>query len=113
MWHNRRVSGSILQTLITVCALLSVAVFVAAFKFALREVLHSRSYPFEPEIPPARLHALSMRSSNQWHRGVGKQTIVRHLQIVQAGFVAIGITSVFIMFICMAGVVGMMILGAW
>ena len=102
-----------MQTLITVCALLSVAVFVAAFKFALREALDSRSYPFEPEIPRARLHAMGRRPGNEWHRGAGKQTIVRHLQIVQAGFVAVGITSVFIMFICMTGVVGMMLIGAW
>jgi hypothetical protein len=34
------------------------------------------------------------------------------VQVVQAGLVAVGITSVFIMFVCMAGMLFFMLLGS-
>ena len=113
MWHNAEVSSSILQTLLTTCALLAGAVFVTAFKIALREACRNRTHSFEPELPRAELYQLGNRPGNQWHRGAGKQQLVRRLQFVQAGFVAVGVTSIFVMFLCMTGVVALMVVGSW
>ena len=111
--HNRGVSASLLQTLLTTCALLAGAVFVASFKLALKEVNRNRCHPFEPELPRAQLHELGKHPDNPWHRGAKKYRFIRFFQLMQAGFVAIGITSIFVMFLCMAGIVSLMVLGTW
>lgn len=106
-------SASLLQTVLTTCALLAGVVFVASFKLALKEVHRNRSHPFEPELPRAELYELGKHPDNPWHQGARKYRCLRFFQLVQAGFVAIGITSIFVMFLCMAGVVSLMILGTW
>ena len=111
--NNRGVSWSILQTLFTTCALLAGVVFIAAFKFALRETTKTRVHSFEPEIPRAELHGVGRQPGNQWHRGAGKQKLIGQLQVAQAALVAIGITSIFVMFLCMTGIVTLMLFGTW
>ncbi len=86
----------------------AIAVFVAAFRFALRECAESRDLgPFRPDLPRAAIHP--QVSGDRWLRGAGRQRAIASVRLLQAGFVAIGITSVFVMAACMAGIVGLMI----
>lgn len=105
-------SAFTLETLAAFSLLVSASVFVAAFKFALREADRTSAHPFGPELPRAELHGVGMRSRNRWHHGASRQKLIRRVQVAQAVLVAIGITSVFIMFLCMAGIIGVMIVGS-
>ena len=87
----------------------AIGVFVAAFRFALRECAEARELACQPDIPRA---AINIRSrASRWQAGLQRQRVLRGMTFVQAGFVAAGITSVFIMSLCMAGIVGLMIFG--
>lgn len=92
----------LLEPLLTIAGLLSVSVFVLAFKFAANEVCTGRGY--EPVLPRAALCNIGGTTGQRWLRGASKQRIIRHIPRVQAGLVAVGITAIFIMFLCMAGV---------
>ena len=95
------------------CALLAGAIFVASFKFALKEVRSDHTRPFEPEIPRAWLCEPGKRQGREWRRGILKQRLINQTQVFQAVFVAVGITSVFAMFSCMAGVVAFLLVSSW
>jgi len=82
-------------------------VFAAAFRFALRECAEARELACQPDIPRASIHDGDPR----WRAGAHRQRALRGMTMLQAGFVAVGITSVFVMAVCMAGTVGLMIFG--
>jgi len=84
------------------------AVFILAFRFALREAAE-RAIGIEPELPRAGLHA---RAGRRWQRGAHKQRLISAFRLLQAAIVAFAITSAFIMFLCMIGVCVAMLLGA-
>jgi Sec-independent protein secretion pathway component TatC len=83
-------------------------VFVAAFRFALRECAETRELACQPDIPRASIHA---HGASRWLRGQHRQRALRGVKVLQAGFVAVGITSVFVMTLCMAGVIGVLLFG--
>jgi hypothetical protein len=85
-------------------------VFVAAFRFALRECTETRELACQPDIPRASIHAHGAGAS-RWLRGQHRQRALRSVRVLQAGFVAVGITSVFVMTLCMAGVIGVLLFG--
>lgn len=94
--------------LIAASLVITLGVFLAAFKFALREALAHREHAYAPELPRAEV-VVGHATSRQWARGAGKQRALRGIQYLQAGVVAFGITAVFIMLMCMAGIVAVML----
>lgn len=96
---------SFIEPLLTIVGLVSLGVFVLAFKLAASEACNSaRARTYEPELPRAALSNVTGTTGRRWLRGAGKQQIIRHIPFVQAGLVAFGITSIFIMLLCMTGV---------
>ncbi len=88
--------------------LAAVFVFAAAFRFALREHAEPhRGLLRPPELPRAAIH----HGGARWTVGQQRQRALHGVRVLQAGFVAAGITSVFVMSLCMLGIVGVMILG--
>lgn len=112
LWHTDLVSPATLQSLLVVAGLLVSGVFIAAFRFALRETSSHSVSPYEADLPRAELFGARVTSNNRWHRGVARQRLLGGVHVVQAGLVAFGITSVFIMFVCMAGVIASMLFGS-
>ncbi len=106
-------SPSALQSLAVIAGLIAGGIFITAFKFALREARTQRQHCFEPEVPRAVLHGARSLSKNRWHRGVNRQRFIHQLHYCQAALVAFGVTSVFLMFLTMAGAVAMMLLCSW
>ena len=94
------------HVLIASALAVTVGVFVTAYKFALREAMTHREHVYTPDIPRAEV---IVGRSSQWGRGASKQRAWRTIQYVQAGIVAFGITAVFIMLMCMAGIVAVML----
>lgn len=112
MCHTGLVYPSFLEPLLTVVGLVSLGVFVLAFKCTISEASnHSRARGYEPDLPRAALSNTRGTTGQRWLRGASKQRILRHVPVVQAGLVAVGITSIFIMFLCMAGVLVTLLLG--
>lgn len=87
------------------------SVFIAAFKVALKEASSTRSHSHDPDLPRAEIHSTRASLANPWHRGSLKQKLVRQVHYLQAALVAFGITSVFIMFLCMMGILVSMLFG--
>jgi hypothetical protein len=88
--------------------LAAIFVFTAAFRFALRECSEPHRAIDRPvDIPRAAIHTGGQR----WTAGQGRQRALHSVRMLQAGFVAMGITSVFVMALCMVGIVGLMIFG--
>jgi hypothetical protein len=85
-------------------ALVVVFVFSAAFRFAIREGAGAREAAALPR-------AAVLRGGDRWLLGARKQRAVGAMRLVQAGLVALGITSVFVMVVCALGIVGLMIAG--
>lgn len=73
-----------------------VAVFGAAFRFAIRE--HGNDPRVRGNLPRAEIHA-----------GGTRQRALNLGRLIQAGFVALGITSIFVMIVCAIGIVVLMI----
>jgi hypothetical protein len=105
------VTLSTLQTILTVAAIMAASVFVAAFKVALREATTLRHLADDPDLPRAELHGIGVMSRNPWHRGSGKQWLIRQVHYLQAALVAFGITAVFVMFLCILGIIASMLIG--
>jgi hypothetical protein len=95
------------QVILGAAALSALAVFVAAFRFALREYGDAGVASAGRDLPRAAIH----RRATRWLAGLGRQRAVRGVQIVQAAFIGLGITSVYVMTLCMAGIIGLLILG--
>lgn len=106
------VSPTTLHSLAAVAVMLAGGVFIAAFKFALREAWGAQNCAGDPDLPRAAVYGVRAISTNRWHRGASRQMLIHHVQLVQAGIVAFGITSVFIMFLCLAGMIFFMLLGS-
>jgi hypothetical protein len=85
-----------LQICLAATLLGAIAVFVAAFRFAMREFPGARR---DAALPRARV------LNAPWARPRAQGT----LRYLQAGFVALGITSVFVMVVCALGIVALMI----
>jgi hypothetical protein len=90
---------------------MAASVFVAAFKVALREATTLRHQPGDADLPRAKLHGSGAMSRNPWHRGSSKQWCLRQVHYLQAALVAFGITSVFVMFLCILGIIASMLIG--
>ena len=101
----------LLEPLLTVAGLLSIGVFVLAFKSAVSETCLTRDRGYAPELPRAALRNAGRTTGQRWLRGASKQRILRHVPLFQAGLVAAGITAIFIMFLCMAGVLATLAVG--
>jgi hypothetical protein len=99
--------GTTLQLIIGAGLFATILVFVAAFRFALRESAESRELACQPDLPRAAIHGGGPR----WSEGKARARAARHVQQLQAVFIALGITGVFVMAVCMAGIVGLMIFG--
>src|SRR5258705_119183 len=98
-----------LPWILTAAGLLCCAVFVAAFRFALREAAEQqREHSFHPEVPRAVIQR-GGHVGARWCEGLRRQHLIEGWAMLQATFVALGITAVFVMFLCMAGVVGVML----
>lgn len=109
-------SPSLLEPLLTVVSLLSLGVFVLAFKFVAHEACHSREHRFAPSLPRAALWTAGRGASERgagerWLRGLGRQRLLSCVRTMQTGIVAFGVTAAFIMFLCMAGIVAAMLVG--
>jgi hypothetical protein len=96
---------------LTVAAIMAGSVFVAAFKVALREATTLRHQAADPDLPRAALHGVGAMSRNPWHRGSSKQWLIQKVHYLQAALVAFGITSVFVMFLCILGIIASMLIG--
>jgi hypothetical protein len=90
-------SSSTLELVLAAVALAIVAVFVGSFRFALRECAGVR------DVGASRLPRASLRGGGMHGRAV------RGVRLLQASFVAMGITSIFVMVVCAIGIVVMMI----
>jgi hypothetical protein len=101
------VLGSHLELILGAGLLAAIFVFTAAYRFALRECAEARELACQPDIPRAAIHD----GASRWLAGAHRQRALRGVNMLQAGFVAVGITSVFVMTLCMAGIVGLMIFG--
>lgn len=88
-------------------AFVAITVFVAAYRFALRECADARELACGPDLPRAAIH----RGGARWLAGVHRQRALGSVRVLQAGFVAVGITSIFVMCLCGIGIVGLMIFG--
>ena len=102
---------SLLYSIAIAVLVLTVGVFVIAFRFALREatsVDHIRS----SGLPQARVRGAHMLSGNRWHRGAGWRIMARQVHVFQAGLVAVGISAVFLMMVCMTSICVAMIVSS-
>jgi hypothetical protein len=97
---------------LTVAAIMAGSVFVAAFKVALREATTTRHDAEDPDLPRAALHRSGSISCGEWHREAAKQWLIRQVHYLQAGLVAFGVTSVFVMFLCILGIIASMLIGS-
>lgn len=111
MWQDGGVTLSLLYSIAVAVLVLTVGVFVIAFKFALREAMCD-DIPGAQELPRAQVRGARVLSGNRWHRGAGRRAIVRQVRLFQAGLVAVGITAVFLMMMCMASMCVAMIASA-
>ena len=102
LWQDDRVSLSLLYTIGVAVLVISLCVFVAAFKFALVEATsHEQDLG---GLPRAELYKAHPGSNNRWHRGAGRQHLLKQVHLLQAGLVAFGITAVFFMILCMTAI---------
>jgi hypothetical protein len=95
--------GLTIQLIIAAGLFSTILVFTAAYRFALRESAEARDLA----IPRAAIHG----GDRRWLEGASRARAVKQVQHLQAVFVALGITGVFVMAVCMAGIVGLMIFG--
>jgi len=95
------------QLLLALGVLATVLVFTGAFRFALRECAETRELACQPDIPRAAIHG----GERRWMIGANRQRALHGVKLLQAGFVAIGITAVFVMTMCMTGIVLLMVFG--
>lgn len=79
-----------------------------ALRFALRE--GRRCEPTDP-LPPARLVAGANLGRSALVRGRARSRMLHGFVLVQAGAVAVGITAVFFMFLCLAAMVAVALVG--
>lgn len=105
MCQTRSVIGSFIEPILTVVGLLSMCVFVLAFKFAVREAAESHEHRFEPPLPRAALGVGRGPTWHRWRHSRRGAKLAKVARLAQSGVIAAGVTSVFIMFLCTAGVV--------
>jgi hypothetical protein len=95
-----------LQWILIAAGILTGGVFMLAFRFALREGRRGRS---AEALPPVRVVGGLARSAMVRGRVHGR---VQHaFWLAQAGMVAVGITAVFFMFLCLAAMVAVALVG--
>lgn len=104
-------SSSLLEPLLTIVSLLSLGVFMLAFKFVANEACQTRDHRFAPSLPRAALCPSRRGAGERWLRGLGRQRLLSWVRTMQTGIVAFGVTAAFIMFLCMAGIVAAMLVG--
>jgi hypothetical protein len=101
----------LLEPLLTAIGALSLGVFILAAKFVAPEVCQRGTRRFEPALPRAATHVTGHAAGARWLRGLGRERLFFCVDLLQVGIVAIGVTAVFVMFLCMAGVMASMLLG--
>ena len=97
-----------LQTLILIAVTLTAGVFVCAFRVALRY----QQPPNHPQVPRAVLHSTRLFAYHPWHRDSVKQRLLHSTCYLEAAIVALAVTSVFVTFLCLVGVLISGIIGA-
>lgn len=97
------VTLSLLYSIAIAILILTVGVFVLAFRFALREAM-CEGYGGVNDLPRARIRGAGLLSNNRWHRGAGRGLVVRQVHVLQASLVAVGISAVFLMMVCMTSI---------
>lgn len=111
MCHTRRVLEVIQYGLIA-AGLMSGVVFALVFRYAARQAGVDR-VDEELGLPPAEVvsrQAVSgamdpgFRAARTTRRGV-----LRTIRLVQAGFIAMGITSIFFIFLCLLGMIAVFV----
>jgi len=90
-----------LELALGAAVLAAAAVFVAAFRFAVRIGAH------RAPLPRARV----LGGGARWLAGARRQRAVGAMSWLQACFVALGITSAFVMVVCAVGIVALLIAG--
>lgn len=101
----------VLEPFFHVVGLLSCAVFVLAFKFVASEICRSHEQVFEPMLPRAVLCLNGGGVGSRWLRGRTRQRSLFYVRAMQTAIVAFGMTAAFIMFLCTAGIVAIMLIG--
>jgi hypothetical protein len=101
----------LLEPLLTAIGALSLGVFILAAKFVAPEVGQRGARRFEPALPRAATRVTGHAVGARWRRGLGRERLLFCVGLLQIGIVAVGVTAVFVMFLCMAGVMASMLLG--
>jgi hypothetical protein len=91
------------ETWIFVAALVTLAVFGAAWRFAFREYAGVRG---EPALPRAQALRGAGSARQGWNGGSD-----RGMKLLQTAFIALGITSIFVMVVCAVGIVALAFAG--
>lgn len=95
-----------LQWILIAAGILTGGVFMIAFRFAVREGRRGRS---ADALPPVWVVGGLARSTMV--RGRTRGRVLRGMRLVQAGMVAVGITAVFFMFLCLAAMIAVALVG--
>ncbi len=83
----------------------SCVVFAGAFRWALQETMDN-ALGYLPTLPRATAHHPARRRQPAY-----RQIAIGGLRLLQAGCIAFGITAIFVMTLCMMGVIAVMIAG--
>ncbi|WP_428264948.1 hypothetical protein [Haliangium sp.] len=98
-----------LEPLLTVVGLLSLGVFVLAFKFAFHESLEQSEQSVAPHLPRAAVGQVRGMQAARWGRAARGHRLLAVGRVLQAGVMAAGVTSVFVMILCTLGMVATML----
>ena len=103
-----RVSSSPLGVILALALLACAVVFTAAFRYAVREQAWRPA-----DLPEARARLMGPDARARWRwRRVPRAHIAGRLSALQATIIALGVTAVFVMFLCVAGGLAAVIIGS-
>lgn len=100
--HTDRVGLSSLEPLLPVIGALSLGIFILAAKFVAPEVRQRGARRFEPALPRAATF-VGHAAGAHWRRGLGRERLRICIDVLQVAVVAVGVTAVVVVFLCMAG----------
>lgn len=106
------ITAATVQWIVLLTGAVAGVVFAVAFKYALREACSDLEDPAQSELPTATLKASGRMNRRSVARARAKQSALGGLRMLQAGFIAFGVTSIFIMLTCMIGFVFILVLAA-
>jgi hypothetical protein len=106
------ITAAAIQWIVLLTAAIAGVVFAVAFKYALREACSDLEDPDQGELPTATVKAAGRVERRAVAKARAKQSALSGLRMLQAGFIAFGVTSIFIMLTCMVGFVFVLVLAA-